>query len=294
MDGIRRVAATPGVGNAGTMLFSHANSYPAGTYRRLFAGWADAGVEVAAVERYGHDARYPVGRNWRGMAQQLIDLIDARPEPTLWLVGHSLGGYLSLMAAGKRPARVRGIVLLDAPLVHGWKAGVVSMLKLTGQMRRVSPAAVAEKRRDRWPDKAAAHAHFAAKKLFARWDPAVLADYIEAGTEVDPDVGDPKTGDAAGQARRLAFRRDVESDIYATIPHWLAAWVHRHPPGGPVAFVAGRRSSEIRQAGLGAIRTITHGRISWMEGSHLFPFEQPERTVAEVLGWMRRLRGLQG
>ena len=280
-----RIERARGAEEAGTLVFSHANSYPAGTYRRLFAGWAEAGHTVAAVERFGHDPRYPVGHNWRGMAQQLIDLIDARPEPRLWLVGHSMGGYLSLMAAGRRPGRVRGIVLLDSPLVHGWKAGVVSILKVTGQMRRVSPAAVAEKRRDRWPDSAAAHDHFAAKKLFARWNPGVLADYIEHGTEADPDA-DGTAG------RRLAFHREVESNIYATIPHWLATWVHRHPPGGPVAFIAGRRSREVRQAGLGAVRVITHGRLSWMEGSHLYPFEQPEQTVAEVLRWIRQLATL--
>ena len=29
-------------------------------------------------------------------------------------------------------------------------------------------------------------------------------------------------------------------------------------------------------------------RFSWVEGSHLFPFERPRETVAEVLSWLRR------
>jgi surfactin synthase thioesterase subunit len=62
-----------------------------------------------------------------------------------------------------------------------------------------------------------------------------------------------------------------------------------HPPGAPVAVVAGTQSREVRQAGLGATRRITRGRISWIEGTHLFPFERPQETVQEVLRWMQHL-----
>ena len=101
------------------IVFSHANSYSAATYSQLLAGWRSAGHEVAAVEHFGHDAQFPVDRGWRGMTRQLTALMDSLPEPRVWLVGHSMGGYLSLLAAGQRPERVRGIVLLDSPIVYG-------------------------------------------------------------------------------------------------------------------------------------------------------------------------------
>lgn len=264
------------------IVFSHANSYAASTYRRLFEGWCAAGEDVVAVERYGHEDGYPVDARWRGMSRQLTDLIDAQREARLWLVGHSLGGYLSLIAAGLRPQRIRGVILLDSPVIGGWRSGLVSVAKATGQWRRLSPAAVAANRRDRWPSLEQVHGHFAEKKLFARWHPEILRDYVHAGTEDDP-------ADPAGQGRRLAFRREIEADIYATVPHWLVPWLRRHPPGGPVAFIAGKRSREVRQAGLAATRRIAEERISWIDGSHLYPFEKPDDTVAAVLDWMRRL-----
>jgi pimeloyl-ACP methyl ester carboxylesterase len=267
------------------IVFSHANSYSAATYRQLFDGWRAADHEVAAVENYGHDARFPVDRSWRGMTCQLIALMDSLPQPRLWLVGHSMGGYLSLLAAGQRPERVRGIVLLDSPIVYGWKAGLVTLLKATGQMRRVSPASVAEKRRDRWPNLGEVHRHFAAKPMFARWHPDILNDYVRFGTEQDP-------ADGAGSGRRLSFRREIEAEIYSTVPQRLVSYLRRHPPGGPVAFIGGRRSRENRMAGLAATRRVTQGRISWLDGSHLFPFEHPDETVREVLDWMRRLEAL--
>jgi pimeloyl-ACP methyl ester carboxylesterase len=267
------------------IVFSHANSYSASTYRQLFAGWRAAGHEVAAVEHFGHDERFPVDRRWRGMTHQLTALIDSLTEPRLWLVGHSMGGYLSLLAAGQRPDRVRGIVLLDSPVVYGWKAGLISVVKAVGQMPRVSPAAVAVKRRDRWPSLGEVHRHFAAKPMFARWHPEVLKDYIHLGTEQDPE-------DLSGSARRLKFRPEIEAEIYSTVPHRLVSYLRLHPPGGPVAFVAGTRSREVRQVGLAATHRLTQGRISWMEGSHLFPFERPEDTVRAVLDWIQRLKAV--
>lgn len=267
------------------IVFSHANSYSASTYRQLFAGWRAAGHEVAAIEDFGHDVRFPVDRRWSGMTQQLTNLIDSLPQPRVWLVGHSMGGYLSLLAAGQRPARVRGIVLLDSPIVYGWKSGLVSVVKAIGQMDRLSPAGIAIKRRDRWSSLGEVHSHFAKKPMFARWHPAVLDDYVRHGTEQDPV-------DRSGKARRLKFRPEIEAEIYSTVPHRLVPYMRVHPPGGPVAFVAGTHSREVRRAGLAATQRITQGRISWIEGTHLFPFEKPGETAAAVLDWMARLDGV--
>ncbi len=264
------------------IVFSHANSYGASTYRRLFAGWRAAGHEVAAIEHFGHDSRYPVDRRWHGMTQQLTALIDSLAPPKLWLVGHSMGGYLSLLAAGQRPRRVRGIIVLDAPIIHGWKSGLIGVAKATGQMTRVSPAAGALKRRDRWPDLGEVRSHFGAKPMFARWHPEMLDDYVRDGTEPDP-------ADTAGTARRLRFRPDIEAEIYSTVPHRLEPYLRTHPPGGPIAFIAGTKSWEVGQVGLAATRKLTQGRISYIEGTHLFPFEKPEETTAAVLDWMARL-----
>jgi len=88
------------------IVFSHANSFPAGTYRILFNALRERGFEVHAIERYGHDPRYPVTNNWIHLVEQLADHaadLQQRTGERAFLVGHSLGGYLSIMAAARRP-----------------------------------------------------------------------------------------------------------------------------------------------------------------------------------------------
>ena len=46
------------------IVFAHANGFPAGTYRALFEQWRAAGRTVHALDRFGHDPRFPVSSNW--------------------------------------------------------------------------------------------------------------------------------------------------------------------------------------------------------------------------------------
>lgn len=255
-----------------TLVFCHANGFPAGTYRQLFDRWRSAGWHVLAPDKFGHDPRYPVSSNWPHLRDELLDYIRSHTAGRpVWLVGHSLGGYLALLAACKRPELARGVLLMDSPLVGGWRAHSIQVVKATGLMGRVSPGKVARRRRDHWPSREAALAHFASRHAFARWAPEVLDDYVAAGTEAAPEGG-----------VRLAFRREVETHIYNTLPHVFDRVLHRHPPRCPVAFLGGTQSTEVRQVGLALTRTVTRGQLRWIEGAHLFPMEQPQATADAV------------
>ena len=279
------------------IAFSHANGFPAGTYRLMFEHWRDAGFRVIAVDRFGHDPAHPVTSNWPHLRNELIQLIEHQaPGQKVHLVGHSLGGYLSVLAACKRPDMARSLVILDAPMLTGWRAHSVQVMKVGGLIKRFTPGRVSVRRRWQWPSAEAAWQHFAAKSAFARWQPEVLRDYMAAGLEPDLEAGaeaGTKAGIEAGtEAVRLAFKREVETRIYNTLPHHLGRLLHRHPPRCPVAYIGGTRSAEGRQVGLAATRALVHARtqgapglerLQWIEGSHLYPMERPAETAAAVL-----------
>ncbi|MEF7612338.1 alpha/beta hydrolase [Aquincola sp. MAHUQ-54] len=257
-----------------TIVFSHANSFPAGTYRVLFERWRAAGWRVVALDRFGHDPAYPVTSNWPKLRDQLIHFIEqevpAGERPAV-LVGHSLGGLLSVLAASRRPDLARGLVVLDSPLVTGWRAHGLRVMKASRLMPRVSPGRIAQRRRYEWPSREEVKAHFARKQLFARWDARVLDDYVASGFA------------EAGGKTVLAFQREVEARIYDTLPHHIGAMLKRHPLRCPLAFIAGTQSVEMRQGGLEASRALARERFVWLEGTHLYPMEKPDATADQVL-----------
>jgi pimeloyl-ACP methyl ester carboxylesterase len=260
--------------NKRTLVFSHANGFPAGCYRVLFEIWRQAGWQVHALPLIGHDPAYPVSSNWPHLRDQLIHFIEREVKPAgpVMLVGHSLGGMLSLMAACKRPDLTAGLLMLDSPVVGGWRAHSVRMMKATRLMPKVSPGKISRQRRHQWPDRAAVLAHFAAKRKFARWDPRVLQDYVDCGFE---DRADGRT--------HLAFHREVETRVYDTLPHHLDRLIKLHPPRCPVGFIGGTQSKELRFAGVGASKALAQEHFTWLEGSHLYAFERPDETAAKVL-----------
>jgi hypothetical protein len=58
----------------------------------------------------------------------------------------------------------KGVVVLDSPIVAGWRAFLLRIFKAFDLDKKVSPARFAEKRRHIWKDKEAAYQHFAAKE----------------------------------------------------------------------------------------------------------------------------------
>ena len=95
---------------------------------------------MSAVERFGHEPQYPVSNNWPHLVQQLADFAQAwqkEGEPA-FLVGHSLGGILSVMAAARHPELARGVLMLDSPLLGGWRATTVGAAKRTQVIGAIS------------------------------------------------------------------------------------------------------------------------------------------------------------
>lgn len=153
------------------IIFTHANSFGASTYRVLFRSLRARGFTVKAIEKIGHDPAYPVSNNWPHLVRQLAAFAGPEIESVgegAWLVGHSLGGYLSTLLAARHPVlgshTIKGVVLLDSPLVGGWKARALQFAKSTPLIEQVSPSRVSRTRRTHWPSREDALASFASKK----------------------------------------------------------------------------------------------------------------------------------
>ena len=254
--------------------FTHGNSYPAGSYGRLLDELR-RDFDVRTTDMLGHDPRYPVRDNWHTLIDELIAQLEAHGRPAI-LVGHSLGGAVGMLAAHRRPDLARCVVMLDSPVVAGWRAGVWRVVKALGLRERLSPGAIARRRRNVWPSRADAYAHFIAKPIFQAWAPGALDDYLDHGLAPHPD------------GVQLRFDRDVEAAIYSTLPHDMER-VLRAPFPVPVGFIAGTDSEELRQAGLAGTRRLVGDNFATIEGTHLYPMEKPQLTADLTRAMIARL-----
>jgi pimeloyl-ACP methyl ester carboxylesterase len=256
--------------------FCHGNSFPSGTYRQLLDALRPH-YDVRFTDMVGHDARFPVGDGWSGLVDELIAELEAHGRPAI-LVGHSLGGMLGTMAAERRPDLARCVVMLDSPVVAGWRALAWRLVKLLGKGSRYSPARFSERRRNVWPSRSAAYDHFMSKDIFAAWAPGVLNDYLEVGLVPHPD------------GVQLRFDREVETAIYNSLPHHMGKLI-RHDFPVPVGFIGANNSEELRQAGVASTRKLVGAHFVMTEGSHLYPLEHPKRAARLTHEMIQRLLG---
>jgi pimeloyl-ACP methyl ester carboxylesterase len=264
------------------LAFAHANSYPAASYQPLFDALTPQ-FELHAHPKLGHDPLHPVTDCWpalvREYEQWLLARIQASHPKARWLlIGHSMGGYLSLMVAARQPKQVAGVILLDAPIVGGWQAGLLWAVKRLGLANRFSPARFALGRRERFEHAEHAFQHFRRKAVFAQLTDTALRHYIDAG------LVPVKEGNSV---LKLAFDRRIEARIYATLPHAMARTARTlqalQAAAPPISFVAGAQSYEVKQVGLRYTRwLVPQERLITLEGTHLFPLERPALTAQAV------------
>ena len=228
---------------------------------------------VGWIEAIGTDPRYPPTEGWPRLVEQLIDVLerDYGGEP-VFAVGHSLGAYLSFLAAVRRPELFRAIVLLDAPVIGAFKGRALGVVKRLGMVDRFTPAGMTRERRSVWTTREEAKAHFRSKKLFRGFTDECLEHYVRFGL-----MGAP------GRFR-LLIDPEIEYRIYRTIPHGMGR--HLRALQVPAGFVGGEDSDVLRRVGLGAMRGPRFAKLR-VPGGHLFPFEHPllaAAAVAELLG----------
>lgn len=249
----------------GVLHFSHANGFPAACYRKFFS-CLEPDFRISSINCIGHDPDYPVTEGWPHLVAQLIDHLAAHCRGPVVGVGHSLGGYLTFMAAVQRPELFKCIVLLDAPILGYFKGTAFGMLKRLGLADRITPARVTRERRRDWSSVEDMIAHFRRRRIFRHFDADCLHDYASHGAV------------AEGGRVRLLFDPEIEYQIYRSFPHDLVYYCNRLRL--PAGFIGGRHSSEVHRVGLAHTRRSF--RVKRIEGGHLFPFERPQAAAEAV------------
>jgi len=240
----------------------------------MFRGLAPR-YRISAIEAFGTHPRYPVTEGWPLLVRQLIDTLEGEHggEPVFG-VGHSLGGYLTFLAAAQRPELFRAIVMIDAPVIGALKGRLLGATKRFGIVDRVTPAGATRDRRAAWASREEAKAHFRTRRLFRGFAEECLDDYVRHALA------------GGGDHYRLKIDPAVEYQIYRTIPHDMHRQLGRLRV--PAGFIGGTHSTVLRSIGMGS---MSGGRFlkRRVPGGHLFPLEHPAQAAAAIAGLLDEL-----
>lgn len=257
-----------------TLFFAHANGFPGGSYRTFLEPLREE-FEVVAADRIGHDPDFPVGPGWHELSRQLEQELAGLARPVT-AVGHSMGGVLLFMVASRRPEWFDALVMLDPPLINGWRGALFGLGRLFGQIDRITPAGRSQGRREHFRDWQDVEAYFQRRGFFQALDPRCLRDYLDAGLEPDGQGG-----------WKLRFDPRHEVEIFRTTPRGLDRWPRLRVPG----MLINGDSSPQPFRDCGSRHARCHGmRYDTAPGGHMFPLEHPHTTARRVGESVAQLR----
>lgn len=248
------------------IYFAHANGFPALCYKKLFT-LLEPHFDLDFLDTIGHSKDYPVTDNWDYLVKELIVHIEKIGQKVIG-VGHSLGGVLHFLASQQRPDLYRQVIMLDAPVLNSSKSMAIRVMKFLGMIDKITPAGRTKNRKQYWHTPEEAMAYLQTKPLFASFDPDCLRDYVHYGMVHGPN------------GIHLRFNREIEYQIYRTLPHNLSDYRHRRKV--PTALLYGNATNVIHPVDLSYMQKQMHIITHVTPGSHLFPFEHPQQAAKDL------------
>lgn len=248
--------------------FVHGNGFPSPCYRQLLQHLQDK-FDCFYIDRVGHTKEFPVTENWHGLVREVIASIRLQASQPVVAVGHSLGGVLSLLAAIEQPLLFKAVILLDSPLFGRLKSSLVRFSKVLGMIDRVTPAYRTRERRQHWQTRDQVLTYLKSRELFKTFTEACLEDYIDYGMQKNDE------------GYSLRFDRQIEYQIYRTIPHILGEYEGRlHVPS---TVIYGSKSTVVDRMDLRYMNKYYGIEHVKTKGTHMFPMEHPKTTANIII-----------
>ncbi len=275
-------------------VWIHATGFNAMTYQSILAPLGFR-ARVAALDMRGHGRSTLTAepgklRSWAKYRDDVIEWMDKHAPKGAVLSGHSMGGCVALLVAGKRPDLVKGLVLVDPvildPRFYFW-AHMLPMMNLFtrggSQMARQ-----ARKRRAEFASPQAAREKYHGRGAFKTWREPFLDDYLLDGL----DRIDDNEPDSAQQRWCLLCEPKWEAATFAAQRNrpWSAlSKVRRRKI--PTTLLRAENGSVISDKNAGKIvRKLPAIVMKTKRGSsHFLPMEAPYDVRDVLSSYISRL-----
>lgn len=271
-----RIEALGGSGQP--VVFAHANGYPPGSYRAFLEPLLGHCELTAYCHRplWPGNRPAPVRADWAQFSKDLSTTLQASFQQPVWMMGHSLGAVVAMLAAVRKPTLFRGLILIDPVFVATRRAVALRMVP-RDKVQNVALVRRALNRPRQFCDSREAFDFHRSKRAFAGMSDEVLWDYVGAGTEPSADGG-----------IQLAYPPAWEAAVYASVP---IVWPRLVRLRLPTLGLRGEDSEVLSASALRRWHRLQpRAELHTCAGGHLLPLEQPAATAARVIDFLGRQR----
>lgn len=273
-------------------IWIHATGFNAMTYQSLLAPLG-LRARIGALDMRGHGRTTIPTKSglssWNRYRDDVIEFLEREAPQGVVLGGHSMGGCVALLVAGKRPDLVKGLVLAD-PVILSRKTYFWNHVfpPFNWLFARNKMAARARKRRAEFGSFREALNSYNGRGAFQSWREPFLADYLLDGI----DRADNGPHDAETQRWALTCTPKWEAKTFGAQRHrpWAALATVRKKKI-PIVIMRPSRDSVISDKVRAQI--IQQNPSLMMRGirgtSHFLPMEAPYEIRDQLSAFIARL-----
>ena len=257
------------------VAFAHANGFPPGSYRQFLAELSDRCTIKAYRQRPLWDSKPPPRNlNWSLFAEDLVEFLRHQFDEPVWMMGHSLGGAVAIIAAARHPELFRGLILIDPVIFHSCRTLGTKIIPHS-RLQQMPNVKRALGRPHHFESFEVAFDFYRDKRAFTNMSDAALWDYVRA-SKVPIEEG--------GVA--LAYPGRWEAGVYAS-PAWM--WPRIIRLKLPTLGLVARESDVLSRSVVTRWRRLqSSAEIQLCPGGHLLPLERPQETAGRVLDFLDR------
>ncbi len=265
-------------GEGPPLLFLHATGFHPWLWHPLARELADR-YRIISPSFCDHRVADPEagGLNWATLAEDTVRLCALLNIERPFLVGHSMGATILIIAVAHLGLAASGMVLIEPILLPA------EFYKIPLRVDEHPLASRAIKRTNYWHDRSDAMNYLRSRALFQGWDGEVLDLYVRYGMNARSDGG-----------LQLTCSPEREAALFMGGKH-VDPWPLLPDISCPVLIVEGEKSEnrEIVDTGRiqSAIPDCTRHRVDG--AGHLLPMERPREVTCLIEEFFLPLRSTQ-
>ena len=248
------------------IVFLHANGFPPGTYASFLTALGSLGRVSTVEHRPLWVKEAPTFLDWSIYADDAIETLEREAKGPVWLVGHSMGGAISLLIARKAPHLVKGVVGLDPVTIN---ARFLAFSRLAFRLWPDKPKMIrgALGRPHHFPSHQSAFDFYRSKRAFSGIADKELMDYVRAAHSASDNGVD------------LRYSGAWEACVYRSPPNLWKCFEHIEKP---VHILGGAQSYVIVPTVAERLKKVKQINFQTIDAGHLMPLEKPAEVAAFV------------